>query len=293
MLHLVYQSNASDPDPESFMPRAKVLLDRLLKMGITKPLHVDDGEYTWYKMNEWMQVEILQAFGNSLETSPWYRFPFVDFMRNYFQVLAKEAGIVSKFHGTKKAFCGLGFITSLVPGIIMSYLFAQVQLLALPLKALPESTGFGSGYDAAKTIEHLVVTVPHSAEARWSEVDNRIKATCVHRGLYTLTVPTFKPLTDIIVHIAVAVPAARILEISNQSRVQVKVFCRDFDRQVKFLRTVPGCEVMFNFSYPVDGTALEAGTTASLCVLVPYLLSTIRACQKAGVEVQQIYDFYC
>ena len=40
-----------------------------------------NAEYTWYKLNEWMQVEVLQEFGAFMEEQPWFRFPFFGHLR--------------------------------------------------------------------------------------------------------------------------------------------------------------------------------------------------------------------
>jgi hypothetical protein len=50
------------------------------------------------------------------------------------------------------------------------------------------------------------------------------------RGLFVLTVPTFKPFTEILVKIAHSLPQSQILEISNQRTVQV---CRERKGRVK------------------------------------------------------------
>ena len=60
-----------DPDPESFLPQVQVLLRRLGKAGQLRELHEDDSEYTWFKLNEWMQVEILEIYASSLSHTPW------------------------------------------------------------------------------------------------------------------------------------------------------------------------------------------------------------------------------
>ena len=121
------------------------------------------SRYTWYKLNEWMQVEILQIFGQSLETEPWYRFPYVQFMKVYFDVLFQESSIVQRKLGMKKAFGSMAFVTSLVPGIIMALFFAQIKLLARPLLSIPSSWGFGESYDEAQAVEQLVVLRPRDA----------------------------------------------------------------------------------------------------------------------------------
>ena len=38
---------------------------------------------------------------------------------------------------------------------------------------------------------------------------------------------------------------------------------------------------------------ISNGISVVLCVTVPYLLSTIRACSARGIKISQVYDFYC
>jgi hypothetical protein len=195
-LTIKYRSSA-EPQPEDFMPRINTLLDRLNSLGITDKVHPDDGEYTWYKLNEWMQVEIMQIFGQNMEHTPWYRFPYTQFLKIYFDTLVNEAGIVNKRFGPKKAFGTMGFVTSLVPGVIMALFFGQIQALALPLLSMPENSGFGESYDTSKMVEQLVVMRPADAkDLDWHKIDERISnVRCPTKGLYIMSVPTFKPLT--------------------------------------------------------------------------------------------------
>ena len=141
-----------------------------------------------------MQVEILQIFGQSLEKEPWYRFPYVEFMKVYFDVLFQESSIVQQKLGMKKAFGSMAFVTSLVPGVIMAVFFAQLKLLATPLLSIPSSWGFGESYDEAQALEQLVILRPGDApEADWKNLDERITdIACPVAGLFTMKVPTFK-----------------------------------------------------------------------------------------------------
>lgn len=85
-----------------------------------------------------------------------------------------------------------------------------------------------------------------------------------------------------------------ILEISSQKQVQMKVSARGNDSGLsRELSSLPGCEVVTCFSYPTDGVPGPASTQWALCIHVPYLLSTIRACDYRGIRVEQVYDFYC
>ncbi len=66
------------------------LCSMLLEKQVTRALHQNDAEYTWYKLNEWMQVEIIELMGSCLDHTPWFRFPFVQIMKTYFKTLAHE-----------------------------------------------------------------------------------------------------------------------------------------------------------------------------------------------------------
>ena len=56
-----------------------LVVEELQKAGVTKRLHEKEGgEYTFFKLVEWMQVEILALFADSLNHTPWFRFPFYE-----------------------------------------------------------------------------------------------------------------------------------------------------------------------------------------------------------------------
>jgi SAM-dependent methyltransferase len=151
-----YTLNTSDdPDPDALLPHVKVLLERVQRAGQLRELHPSDGEFTWFKLSEWMQVEVLEIYAASLSHTPWYRFPYGDMLSLYWRVLAKEMGIVADKHGLKKALMSSAVVTDIVPGIFMAVLFGQLQLLALPAKA-----SLGESYaDPSEMVEQLVVLV--------------------------------------------------------------------------------------------------------------------------------------
>merc|ERR1712071_601344 len=97
-------------------------------------LHPNDGAYTWFKLNEWMQVEIIDELVKSLEHTPWYRFPFMEFMKTYFEVFQRQCKIVQEKYGIIQAYGSMPFLVDLVPGIVMTILFGQLKLLAIPLQ---------------------------------------------------------------------------------------------------------------------------------------------------------------
>lgn len=292
LLQLTYLSTEEQPTA-LMMPAVEAMLDELRRFRAISDVHANDGEYTWFKLNEWMQVEIMQIYGKSLTHTPWYRFPYPEFLKIYFTTLYKESQIVKNLHGTAKAFSSVAFITSFVPGIIMTLLMSQLQLMALPLKALPESTGFGESYDADKMVEELVVYAPQDLTLKdWLNVDGRIGgARKLVDKLYVVSSPTFLHLTGVLKNIATKLLSARVLEISSQSVVQVRVQVGTANQEA-LLQSLEGVSVMFQYKFPVDGSTNPPGTMVSLKVQVPYLLSAIRVCLANKISVEQVYDFY-
>ena len=39
------------------------------------------AECTWFKLPEWLQVEMVHIFGNFMHHTPWYLFPFQDMLK--------------------------------------------------------------------------------------------------------------------------------------------------------------------------------------------------------------------
>eukprot|EP00026_Physarum_polycephalum_P000921 Phypoly_transcript_00922.p1 GENE.Phypoly_transcript_00922~~Phypoly_transcript_00922.p1 ORF type:complete len:1281 (-),score=247.58 Phypoly_transcript_00922:48-3377(-) len=297
-LTIVYKP-AIETDP-GYQRKVDELLAQLSESGWVKPLHHKDGHFTWFKLPEWMQVEMVQVFGESMTHTPWYRFPFMRFISLYFQVLMKEVGIVQAKHGIAKALFSNAFLTDLVPGLVMFFIFLQLQLLALPVKSVG-----GAEYTAELMVEQVVIlTPPNSSHStiKWRKIDTRIQAQQVvsDKGLFVLTVPTFKPFTEILIKIAHSLPQSQILEISNQKTVQAKVLL-PFDASPEMEATlqakisgINGCSVMFNYRYPIEGSSATKQPRMSVSVSVSTLavIRFILVCENLGVEVAQIYDFY-
>jgi hypothetical protein len=242
---------------------------------------------------------MVQIFGESMNHTPWYRFPFMSFIKLYFEVLLKEVGIVRSEHGLLKAILSNAFFTDLVPGVVMFGLFLQLQLLALPVKSIG-----GEEYTPELMVEQVVLFTPPSRKPiKWERIDERISAQQVAEGegLYILTVPTFKPLTEILLRIAKKLPQSQVLEISNQRVVQIKITLptsADTDEAEAALLAkidaVAGCSVMFHYRFPVDGAS--ASSRPSLCVSLRVttlaIVRLLQVCAQLEVSVSQVYDFY-
>lgn len=304
------QKDKRQRDPGKFLPAVERLMEQLENAGAVDLLTCNadssavDPSLTFFKLSEWMQVEVIQILGESLEHTPWYRFPFIEFVRDYFKILGKNIGAVSDRHGLKAALTSSGLVTDLVPGIFMAFFFGQMALLALPLRMVLGGS-YATGDSGSRRfgcrkglVEQLVLLVPgaNGKKIDWASIDSQItRPTQVIDGLYTIEVPTFKPLTTVLLRLADAIPLAEVLRISGQSEVCVKVALDgDGEHQLQELRKRAGCDIVYEYKLPFNGIGPQSrpGVFAALGVAVPFLLDILRFCNEVGVVVDQVFDFY-
>lgn len=96
-----------------------------------RDLHTNDSVYTWYKLSEWMQVEIMDLMVKSLDHAAWFRFPFMEILQLYFKVLYRESRVVREFATFSDTYLSVAFATDVVPGIVMMFIFAQLRGLVI------------------------------------------------------------------------------------------------------------------------------------------------------------------
>jgi len=284
------------------------------KKLINAYLHPNDGHYTWFKLTEWMQVEMMEVFAKSLDHTPWYQFPFFEFLSTYFFTLFKECEIVQSEHGLLEAYGSIAFATDFVPGLVMSFLFAQMKLLSVPLKlSLPS-------YDPNIMTEEILMTASlvglKGGESLLgylrNMVDDRIRDASLlcqsnlppSKRLFRIIVPTFKTMGEVLVKLGEHIPSAMILQISNQTVVQVLLQVNGTNVVESFvtrINSVEGLQVMFQYQFPMDsqlhreqGEFLTPTVNVSVKAQVTSLLVLTRLVAQLDerVEVKQIYDFW-
>jgi FAD/FMN-containing dehydrogenase/SAM-dependent methyltransferase len=330
--------SAAESDAAHLASVAESVRGVLRRSGGTSNLHSDDGEYTWFKLSEWMQVEIMEVMAQSLNHTPWYRFPFFEALRTYFDVLRTECDVVARKHGSVKAYASMAFVTDLVPGVVMTAIFAQMHLLAAPLRATfgDADESYASSAKQGRFMEEVVLFANIEGRGGSAEmagyltdvVDERISDVRVLQRtdagqVVTMRIPPFKQLGEVLLNIARHVPTARVLEISGQAEVQVRV-SHDAESaaataaaEAWLARLGAGVEVVARYAMPING---ESATQAArkqiaLGVGVTHLMQLLRGCSGAAessrradepspppvgrwrfateaVRLEQVYDFY-
>lgn len=190
-----------------------------------------------------------------------------------------------------------GFVTDAIPGVVMLLLFAQMAALAYPLRL---ALGEDNADVADGFVEELVFLAPSASGALLTAADARLRgARAVVEGVFVATVPTFKPLTEVLTNLAVAVPAAQLQLVSNHATLQVKLVADAPEARKRAAQEAAldgakerlGCEPLFEFTMP-EGcfNGAKPPRQLALAVAAPALLSLLRLCRTCELSVQ-VYDF--
>ena len=240
--------------------------------------------FTWLKLPEWMQAEMVQFFGNSMDHTPFYRFPFMESVETFITVLAAETRICAARDGWFRTLLSDAWTTDFVGAIIFSLGFGALSMAAAPIKM-----ALGESYPDDTLIEKLLVTAPRSIQ--WPK-EHIVASQQLTAGVFLLTVGTFKKFTPALLALA-AMPAVSLLRISNNSICQVRLSLRNpTEDLVNRLQSMPGCELAVDFTFPQVGK-VENERQLCLSVQVVKLLELLRLCQSlTNVSVYQVYDFF-
>lgn len=275
--------------------------------------HAGQGYHMWFKQPEWMQVEIIEKLADSLNHTPWYFFPFKDTMATYFKVLFQVCNIVYQEYDLKTAYASVPFLYDLVPGAVMALVFAQLNFMASVIKVvLPPAP------DPSLMIEDILLVMPLEGpdilQFLRNVIDDRIvTARLLHQsdgfGLYQMAVPTYKPMGEIIVKLGERMPAARLLQISNQKVVQVLLTVSleneysTTDRVrtlVSEINSIRDLDVVLQYRFPMDnqhhrqnGEVFAREARLGVKARVSRVLTLVRlVSDKDHVHVHQIFDFW-
>jgi len=133
--------------------------DACAALGLVPP--VTDRTSTYWRLPEWFLVETAAAYGNFLSHTPWYAFPYMRYLGLYWRLLYLEGKAVAETHGGP-AVLGGGLVMGGVIGGVMSLMFMQLQLLALPTRlGLLLSGAASSRTTHALDASHYPLDAPH------------------------------------------------------------------------------------------------------------------------------------
>jgi SAM-dependent methyltransferase len=266
----------------------------LIEPASNKPTNaVKSSAGSYMRMSEWLLVRVAEDYSAYLNHTPWYRFPYISYIWLFWKLFFLELHTVASKHGLREALTNYGFMMNVVIGPVLTTLFLQLMVLALPIRML-----YGTSNEDAEPEYEEVKIVTETQTNFTQEVDSRIRVLEViriddddfndHWG-YTLTLPRHVPFTEILRKLASKLSSsAQLISVSNQTDLQVEVICPS-NKVFAWMSDFPRCEVLYQLEYPTDPTKLHV----AIGVQVSELLELIRACEMPASEVQlkQVFDF--
>jgi hypothetical protein len=244
-------SGQSLPPRDVVLPKVKALRDALRRARVCKKA-AQSRDLVYYKLVEWMQVDIAKLFAASLDVSPWYRFPYMDTIVTYFSVLRDEFDAARQDVGFFPAIFGRGLYNQLIPGFVMAGAFLQAKALATPL-LLKLGTEYG---DTHSMVEHVVFIKTLAAPLEWTDDLKHVTGEPVpvlnQHDVFYIGIPAFLPFTRAL--LAMSHLPIEIVDISGHEALQVKISCppstgKAFESDMK-AQSVPGSRLLFRFQYP-------------------------------------------
>ena len=93
---------------------------------------------TFFRLPEWMLVNVMQEFGSYLNHTPWYKFPYLEYIGLYWKMVFVEllnAILACNDHILVVIFSS-GFFMNILIGLVLVILFIQLYVLSIPLRLI-------------------------------------------------------------------------------------------------------------------------------------------------------------
>ncbi|TEB18997.1 oxidoreductase [Perkinsus sp. BL_2016] len=246
----------------------------------------EDSTTSYYRLPEWVLVRVTQIYANFLNHTPWYRFPYIKFTLLYWKLVLFAYLSAARFRDPLRAATNIGLIMDVIIGVVLTLLFAQLWVLAIPLRLL-----YGGENPSEGESSQLLVTVPSHSTVDWPRIDSRIQwqslGTKNNSSLFLLTIPKHIPFTEILLKISHSVEHIQLIEISGQrDDMQIEVTV-DKKNAINPLKRLAGARYLYDYQYPTDPTT----TYCALSVNINQLFEVLAELQNHSAKVLQIYDF--
>jgi len=220
---------------------------------------------------EWLSVDIVKEYGNFLEHTPWYDYPYMKMIIKYWNLWLK--GIL-----TSVSKCGFSETLSswsytfmnFVIGVILTFVFVQLGILSVIPSLFYHLPGNNE-------IEKMQMIVYNKNDQDLVKIDKRIKIINSENNYYIIEMPRYKQFMDILLKLITN--NVEIIEVAGQTEIQVRVA---FSKKNKLIES-DGIEVLYDYSMFDDMPEKD--------VLVSIKVNKIIDLIKSNIKIKHIYDY--
>jgi SAM-dependent methyltransferase len=240
------------------------------------PTYVRDSMQTYLTTPEWFNVDTAQEYGQFIEHTPFYEYPYLHDLQTYWKVFRNAWQQAAREKGHLAIATSPYTAMNLFIGIMMSVEYGAKGLISLPIKWVYSGEEPGVIQLLVKDQESELPIIN----------DSRIKVIGTYEsiGIKLIEIPRYKQFSDIVLKLAGT--NVSIVEIAGNSTIQIKVrYMSDQQRSIYF--DMEGCEKLYTWEMKSKPDTIYA----ALKVNIKNLKQIIKFCQKNGVEIIYIHDF--
>ncbi|XWV25902.1 oxidoreductase, FAD-binding [Tupanvirus soda lake] len=249
----------------------------------TKEKYVRGLDQTYSTLTEWYLVDVTQKFGKFMEQTPYYSFPYWRNICLFWRLWYKEAQIIKRKCGIRKAFFSEYTMASIVMGSTVTMIFSLMSILSFIPRMI-----YTSASNADDT--QVCMMVVHDNK-NLKSIDNRITVLksepfSAKKVLSLIKVPRYLKFMDITTNLALC--GVIFHEICGQKEIQIKISIdKNDDDIINKLQNVEGIEILFDYSILHQDDHKEV----ALSVKVINLSDVINFLINNDIEILHIYDF--
>lgn len=173
----------------------------------------------YHTVSEWASVDIFQTFGNSMNHTPFYKFPYFSVVKTYWKLFFEQTKECAKQEGLKNTLMSDGILMDMMLGTFVTAGFIPLGILCAPMKwwyAKPSNADYSTQEVIIST--NNVPLVPEELNGgrilkSWEAIGNTY---------YHVELPRYKPFTKTMVDLSKS-NNFNIVEIGNCESVSIKV----------------------------------------------------------------------
>lgn len=248
-------------------------------------------ESNYFRPCQWLAIRIIIEFGQYLNHTPFYYFPFMKYILIYWSLnFAETNSAMKKFGIILALFLSPAFLMSIVVGSFLTIAFLQLAFVSFLIRAIPATR-------LKNENEQLIIEKLDDNNDNIDfkkSVDERIDEIQIleENRLYAIRVPRHQIFSSIVKKLALHSTKFNLLSISQQNeQIQVEVTINKNDKErLLWLKQRPNMDILFEFKNPVD----RSRTHLILRIKIRNLFLFIRECAEFetnnSLTIIQIYD---
>ncbi|QKF94645.1 FAD/FMN-containing dehydrogenase with methyltransferase domain [Fadolivirus algeromassiliense] len=175
---------------------------------------------TYLTTPEWYSVDLIKEYGNYLEHTPWYDYPYFKNIIKYWEIFMKSSITSINKTSFNQTLSSWSYIfMNFVIGVIVTIMFVQLGLLSI----IPSFFYHLPGNDETSNIRMIVYS-----KNDISNLDNRIKIIESEKDYHIVEIPRYKQFSELLIRMinSHTIP----MEIAGQTQIQMRVSLDSIDK---------------------------------------------------------------